>query len=104
MTDTPSCIEAAALRALLAGRAEVLVLDVRSPAEYADGHIEGAMNLPLDDLPAALARLPAGREIVTVCGKGGGRSDKAAGLLIDHGFRAVRSLCGGMAAWSGTAP
>lgn len=99
MSDTSRCIEAAALRTLPAGGAELLVLDVRSPAEYAARHIEGAINLPLDELPTAVARLPAGREIVTVCGKGGGRSEQAARLLIDHGFTAVRSLCGSMAAW-----
>ena len=100
MTDTSSCIETSALRALLAGKADVVVLDVRSPAEYATGNITGSMNLPLDELPAALAHLPARGEIVTVCGKGGGRSEEAARLLIDHGFPAVRSLCGGMAAWN----
>ena len=37
--------------------------------------------------------------IVTVCGKGGGRSERAASMLRDRGFSWVRSLCGGTDAW-----
>jgi rhodanese-related sulfurtransferase len=37
--------------------------------------------------------------VVTICGSGGGRSEAAARLLRERGFRDVRSLCGGTAAW-----
>lgn len=99
MIRSLACIEALALKALLERDSGVLVLDVRSPAEYAAGHITGARNLPLDRLPEALGELARGRPIVTVCGKGGGRSEAAAALLRENGFEPVRSLCGGMTAW-----
>jgi rhodanese-related sulfurtransferase/DNA-binding transcriptional ArsR family regulator len=46
---------------------EVLVLDVRPSAEYAAGHIPGAVSVPLADLPARLDTLPAGTDIVAYC-------------------------------------
>ena len=99
MIRSLACIETSTLKVLLERDAALLVLDVRTPAEFASGHVEGALNLPLDRLPGALGELARGLPIVTVCGKGGGRSEAAAALLRDHGFEPVRSLCGGMAAW-----
>ena len=49
------------------GRGAVVLLDVRPAAEFAAGHIPGALSVPLDDLDAALARLPAGADIVAYC-------------------------------------
>lgn len=45
----------------------MVVLDVRPAAEYAAGHIPGALSVPLDQLDAALDRLPVGTEIVAYC-------------------------------------
>lgn len=75
---------------------DVVVLDVRSPAEFAQGHVPGAMNLPLDDLPQAAARF-AGQDVVTVC-QAGGRSAMAARILDAANARAW-SLTGGTQAW-----
>jgi rhodanese-related sulfurtransferase/DNA-binding MarR family transcriptional regulator len=46
---------------------EVVVLDVRPTAEYAAGHIPGAISIPLDELPDRLAELPADQEVVAYC-------------------------------------
>jgi MFS family permease len=75
-----------------------LVVDVRSPEEFASGHVRGALNIPLDALAGRVAELPRDRALVTACGKGGGRSDRAADQLRGLGF-SVRPLCGGTAAW-----
>ncbi len=92
------CIEPIDCEALAAtGRA--VIVDVRSPVEFAAGHVTGARNIPLDALAARARELSQGFEIVTVCGKGGGRSERAAELLRSLGFASVRSLCGGTAAW-----
>ncbi|MCX7174696.1 MAG: metalloregulator ArsR/SmtB family transcription factor [Proteobacteria bacterium] len=48
-------------------RGEVMVLDVRPASEYAAGHIPDAVNIPVDELPRRLARLPKRREIVAYC-------------------------------------
>jgi len=92
------CIELAQLDAM-AVRGHVLILDVRSTEEFASGHVEGAVNIPLDTIGSHATSLPRDRLIVTVCGKGGGRSDRAAQELRTRGFESVRSLCGGTDGW-----
>lgn len=89
------CIEPEAL----ARTGGAVVIDVRSPDEYAAGHIDGAVNIPLERLADRAAELSPGAFLVTACGKGGGRSERAAALLRELGFGSVRSLCGGTRAW-----
>ncbi|MFI1991029.1 rhodanese-like domain-containing protein [Actinoplanes sp. NPDC020271] len=73
-----------------------VLLDVRSPGEYAGGHLPGAVNVPLDEV-AAVAAQYAGQDVVTVC-HSGARSLAAARLLAAAGAR-VQSLAGGTQAW-----
>ncbi|MEJ7833586.1 MAG: rhodanese-like domain-containing protein [Nocardioides sp.] len=72
------------------------VLDVREPVEWAHGHIDGALHVPLADLPQRLADLPD-RQTLVVC-KVGGRSAQAVGYLVQQGYDAV-NLDGGMLEW-----
>lgn len=78
---------------------ELLIVDVRSPAEYEELHVQGAINIPLDELSEHISEVAAKAQVITVCAKGGGRSEKATGLLRDAGLPRVRSLCGGTQAW-----
>lgn len=94
-----SCLEPDELRRQRAAGEGVVALDVRSPAEFDLAHVEGAVNVPLESLGAELVRLDPGVPVVTICGSGGGRSEAAARLLRERGFREVRSLCGGTEAW-----
>jgi len=75
-----------------------LILDVRSPAEYAGGHIAGSQNLPLPQLDDELASIPKDRAVVVHC-EGGYRSAIAASLLQKHGREEVYDLIGGFKAW-----
>lgn len=85
----------------LAGRSgEPLVVDVRARSEWDQGHLPGAMHIPLPDLEARLAEIPAEREVVLQC-QGGGRSAIAAALLQARGHREVANLAGGFSAWAG---
>jgi rhodanese-related sulfurtransferase len=93
-----TCVEPTELETL-GGQRRVLIVDVRSPAEFAAGHIDGAVNIPLDALEARATELPRDALVVTVCGKGGGRSAQAADQLRARGFTSARSLCGGTEAW-----
>ena len=72
-------------------RNEVTVLDVRPKTEYAEGHISGALNIPVEQLSERLSELPQDREIVAYCrGPFCVFADEAVRLLNEHGFRAHR--------------
>lgn len=74
----------------------LLVLDVRREAEFADGHIKGAMNIPLSELndPGSMAVLDDQQNIYVHCG-GGYRSVIACSLLRRQGFLSLRNVTGG---------
>jgi rhodanese-related sulfurtransferase len=73
------------------------VLDVREPVEWAHGHIEGALHIPLGELTTRLDEVPEGQTLV-VC-KVGGRSAQAVTWLAQQG-RDVVNLDGGMLDWA----
>jgi len=81
------------------GKAPV-ILDVRSPEEYAAGHIPGAINIPQNELSGRLAEVPAARsdEIVVHC-QAGRRAAAAEEILGKAGYTGVRDLRGHMNAW-----
>ncbi|BCJ30070.1 rhodanese-like domain-containing protein [Actinocatenispora sera] len=65
-----------------------LVLDVRTPEEYANGHVAGARNVPLSRLPAAARELPPG-QLITVCTSGGPVLAGGAAARRPRPYRAV---------------
>ena len=75
-----------------------IVVDVRSEAEYAGGHIEGSLNIPLTHLNERSGEIPAGRPVAVHC-EGGYRSAIAASLLQKLGRRDVHDMVGGYKAW-----
>jgi hydroxyacylglutathione hydrolase len=96
-------ITAPALAEWLTGKrpdagAAPIVVDVRSEAEHAGGHIAGALNIPLTHLDERIGEIPAGRPVAVHC-EGGYRSAIAASLLQKLGRRDVHDLVGGYKAW-----
>lgn len=75
-----------------------LILDVRTQAEYLEGHIPDATLVPAGRLPQGLTDLPRDRPIVVHC-QSGARSPGAASLLRAHGFNKVTELAGGYPNW-----
>jgi len=75
-----------------------LIIDVRTPAEWAIGHIEGSINLPLTQLQQRIDEVPHNRRIAVHCA-GGYRSSIAASVLRQHGITNLIELAGGIAAW-----
>ena len=74
------------------------LLDVRSPEEYARGHLAGALNIPVQELDRRVAEVgPTDGELVVYC-RSGHRSSRAAEILRQHGFSKVHNL-GPMTAW-----
>jgi rhodanese-related sulfurtransferase len=84
---------AARLHRELAQGAKLLIIDVRTPKEYAAGHVPEAMNIPLEELRSRIAalHLPKDARIVTMCDRGG-RSSRAVRELEKWGYRAS-SFC-----------
>ncbi len=78
----------------------VRLVDVRTPVEYAGGHIEGAENVPVDDVPAASAGWDKTIPIAVYC-QSGSRSLNAAQYLTAQGFTHVYNLGAGVATWDG---
>ncbi len=76
--------------------ADAAILDVREPDEWAAGHVDGAVHIPLMELPARTGDLPEG-ELYVIC-RSGGRSARAVAWLGQNGFDAV-NVDGGMGAW-----
>lgn len=99
----PPMVDVPALKQRLDGGEDVLVLDVRKPEDYsgAQGHIPGALNIPLPELPARLRELNGRqqRPIVTIC-RTDRMSSEAARLLAQQGFTDVRVVRMGMTDWN----
>ena len=76
-----------------------LLLDVRTPGEFAGGHVDGAVNIPLDQLPERMKELKKEQPVVVYC-RSGGRSTRAAVMLKASGVQEIHNM-GGMAAWEG---
>lgn len=80
-------------------RNRFVILDVRTPEEFELGHIEGAQNLPVDDLRDRLADVPHDKEILIYC-RVGLRGYVAERILRQNGFDAVYNLSGGFLLYS----
>jgi rhodanese-related sulfurtransferase len=75
----------------------VALIDVRQPDEYLDGHVPGAMLVPLNDLPDRLADLPPERPLYVIC-RTGARSSAAVEFLKEMQVDAI-NVAGGTKAW-----
>lgn len=75
-----------------------VILDVREPDEWAAGHIDGALHVPMGAVPQHLEELPDDHRLAVIC-RSGGRSARVTDYLRQHGLDAV-NVDGGMTAWS----
>jgi rhodanese-related sulfurtransferase len=74
------------------------VLDVRSPEEYASGHVPGAVNIPYDQIASRIAEVPKDQDVVLYC-KSGRRAGIAAEVLAAQGYIRLQHLEGDIVAW-----
>ena len=89
-------VDGPAARKLVAEGA--LLLDVRSPGEFAERHIDGAVNIPVDSLNQRIAEVgPKDRDVVVYC-RSGNRSASAKRMLVAAGYAKVHDL-GPIGAW-----
>ena len=78
--------------------ADAVILDVREPDEWQAGHVQGAVHIPLADLPARVNELSPDDRIVVIC-RSGARSGRAVAWLNQNGFD-VLNVDGRMVAWA----
>jgi hydroxyacylglutathione hydrolase len=77
---------------------ELVVLDVRQPAEWSEGHIPGARHISGGELPGRIREVDRQSRVAVICGSGY-RSSVSASLLKHHGHDHVFNVLGGMTAW-----
>ena len=99
--ERASRLTAGELADVLGAGVDVQLVDVRNPGELADGTIDGAVSMPMADLPRRIDELDPTRPTVVFCA-GGYRSSVAASLLRSEGFADVSDLLGGFTAWVAT--
>lgn len=85
---------------LLSEPDSTLILDVRTPDEFASGHVPNAVNIPYDQLAERLVEIEDFQDspVVVYC-ESGGRADKATSVLVDAAFSKIRHLAGDMSGW-----
>jgi glyoxylase-like metal-dependent hydrolase (beta-lactamase superfamily II)/rhodanese-related sulfurtransferase len=97
LTSSPE-IREVNLDELQARPSDAVVVDVREPEEFVNGHVPGAINLPQAELATRLHEVPRDRPVFVIC-QGGFRSLRAAQFLSQCGFTDVTSVKGGTGAW-----
>jgi len=75
-----------------------MILDVRTAEEYAEGHIQGAVLIPVQTLKEHLSEVPKNKQVYVYC-HSGKRSARASTLLAEHGFTNIENVVGGIVAW-----
>jgi rhodanese-related sulfurtransferase len=83
---------------LVEGDRPPVVLDVRNDWEFDDGHLEGAINIPVDDLEGRLGELDKEDEILVYC-RTGNRSARAVQILSENGFEKMYHMVDGIEGW-----
>lgn len=98
-TTSIELLSAEELHDMITGAEKFVLLDVRAPLEYADNHIDGAVNIPVAELRSRHEELDPQARTVLVCSSGN-RSSLGAGILKQKGFSRVCNVAGGMSGYS----
>ncbi len=91
-------IRATEAKGLLAANKKVYLLDVRTPAEFRQGRIPGAVLIPVNEVERRIGEIPRNRPVVVYCAVGS-RSGFAAGFLSQKGYREVYNVTDGIVGW-----
>ena len=78
---------------------EVVVIDVRTQEEFAEGHIPNAMLIPVDEIDNVMEEMDKDASYLMVC-RSGNRSSTASELLAKNGFQHIKNMEGGMNKWT----
>jgi rhodanese-related sulfurtransferase len=86
-------------RGLIAEKTGLVILDVRTVSEFESGHLEGAINIPVEVLSSHLSGLNQNDELLVYC-RTGNRSTTAVGILRESGYDKVYHMDGGITSWN----
>jgi rhodanese-related sulfurtransferase len=85
-------------RRLIEDKPDLVILDVRTASEYEEGHIEGAVNIPVQELSVRFDELSIEDELLVYC-RTGNRSAQAVDILEDLGFTKIYRMFEGITGW-----
>ena len=91
-------VDVAEARDLIGEKADLVILDVRTVSEFESGHLEGAINIPVEVLSSHLSGLNQNDELLVYC-RTGNRSTTAVGILRENGYDRIYHMDGGIVAW-----
>ncbi|HUR80281.1 MAG TPA: molybdopterin-synthase adenylyltransferase MoeB [Thermoanaerobaculia bacterium] len=97
---TQTDITPAELQQKLNDGADVVLIDVREPYEWNAGHIDGAVHIPMNQVPQRLAEIPKDKEVVMICRSGARSGHVQQHLIGAQGYSRVKNLIGGMQRWA----
>jgi rhodanese-related sulfurtransferase len=92
-------VDVAEARDLIGEKAALVILDVRTVSEFDSGHLEGAINIPVEVLSSYLSSLNKDDELLVYC-RTGNRSTTAVGILRENGYDQIYHMDGGIVAWN----
>ncbi len=92
-------IDSESLQQRIASGEDILLVDVRTPAEIAQGAIPDALHLPMHLIPIRISELPKERDVVLYC-RSGARSYQVCAYMMQQGYDRVLNLRGGIIAWA----
>ncbi|ABB33336.1 Rhodanese domain protein [Geobacter metallireducens RCH3] len=91
-------IKASEAKSLLAANKKVFLLDVRTPEEFGQGRLQGAVLIPINEVERRIGEIPRNRPVVVYCAVGS-RSGLVAGFLSRKGYREVYNMADGIVGW-----
>lgn len=98
--QTYADVDVAAARAMVSAK-DVVILDVRTPEEFREGHLSGATLANINDpsFDSRIATIAKDRKVLVYCAAGG-RSARASKIMSEKGWKKVTNMKGGFSAWS----
>lgn len=91
-------IKASEAKSLLAANKKVFLLDVRTPEEFGQGRLQGAVLIPINEVERRIGEIPRNRPVVVYCAVGS-RSGLVAGYLTQRGYGEVYNMHDGIVGW-----
>jgi rhodanese-related sulfurtransferase len=96
--DYPGDVSVSEAKDLIQEKPDLVILDVRTVTEYEEGHIEGAINIPVQELEDRLDEISKKDELLVYC-RTGNRSSQAVSILESSGYTKIYHMIEGITGW-----